>query len=135
MPAYRGSLKVSRGAGLAMGMLAAAAGKRGNRRRPPGGELSASVCDVLSMATVSSGKLSVPVSGVLLTAAVSDALSSWCMSVLAVSLRWSLVSGQRAQLRLTPVLHGGGEHWHRRVDHSPPQEDLRRDAEEELQSR
>ena len=85
------------------------------------GELSASVRDVLSMAVVSSGKLSAPVSGVLLTAAVSDALSSvrWCRSVVAVSLRWSLVGGQRAQLRLTSVLHGGGEHWHRRVDHSP----------------
>ena len=54
---------------------------------------------------------------------------------MAVSLHWSLVSSQRAQLRLTTVLHGGGEHWPRRVDHSSLQEDLREDAEEELQSR
>ena len=83
MPAYRGSLKVSRGAGLAMGMLAAAAG----------GVLPAAVGDVLSAATidgepsttvrkvlfaaaVSSGELSAPVSGTLLTAAVNNALSS-----------------------------------------------------------
>ena len=88
MPAYRGSLKVSRGAGLAMGMLAAAGGGEavgGVLPAPVGdvlsaaminSELSASARKVLSMAAVSSGKLSAPVSGVLLTAAVSDALSS-----------------------------------------------------------
>ncbi|CAL8251065.1 unnamed protein product [Boreogadus saida] len=91
MPAYRGSLKVSRGAGLAMGMLAAAAG--GVPQAAVGGvlpaavgdvlsaatvdgELSATVHDVLSTEAVSSGEHSAPVNGALQTAAVSDALAS-----------------------------------------------------------
>ena len=66
MPVYRGSLKVVRGAGLAIGMLA-------TKLATISGELSAVMIN---------GKLSATVSGTRSTVAVSDTFSSSAVSVL-----------------------------------------------------